>query len=119
MGVCKSIINKKEDKQRYNDIMNPSYNNVQQNYNPNYQEKINNTNKPIQYNNPQGQIYNGQYNPYEFNPAPVYNIQNPQFNQFNQFNDKNNNNLQYQKTNNDNNSNNIDLNQFVDIEKKN
>ena len=118
MGVCKSIINKKEDKKRYNDIMNPSYNNVQQNYNPNYQEKINNANKPIQYNNPQGQIYNGQYNPYEFNPAPVYNIQNPQFNQFNQFNDKNNNNLQHQKTNNDNNSNNIDLNQFVDIEKK-
>ena len=79
---------------------------------------INNTNKPIQYNNiPQGQIYNGQYNPYEY-PAPVYNIQNPQFNQFNQFNDKNNNNLQHQKTNNDNNSNNIDFNQFVDIEKK-
>ena len=75
MGVCKSIINKKEDKKRYNDIMNPPYNNVQQNYNPNYQEKINNTNKPIQYNNiPQGQIYNGQYNPYEFNPVPVYNI---------------------------------------------
>ena len=105
MGVCKSIINKKEDEKRYNDIINQD-DNVQQNNNPNYQENINNT---------QGQIYNEQYNPYEFNAAPVYNIQNPQFNQFN---DKNNNNLQHQKTNNDNNSNNIDLNQFVDIEKK-
>ncbi len=115
MGICKSIINKKEEKKRYN-IINQPYNNVQQNNKPNYQEKTNNTNEFIQYNNiSQGQIYNEQYNPYEFNPAPVYNIQNPQLNQFN---DKNNNNLQYQKTNNDNNSNNIDLNQYVDIEKK-